>query len=226
MITSLLIKERRGFCLSTLAIKKKRTLKYGEAKGAVPPLEPAYCGVQPRDILRSIERHPDVLKESGVCPTIGQTSGHRGGRPTAEKPSIRSAFKRRRCLISADGFYEWQARGKGLKKPYRITQFDGLPLVFAGLWEARQEPDGDELLSCTIITTEANRLLREIHPRMPVIHDSADCGQWLDVDSTAHVRSLLRPAPDDRLMAYPMSTRINDVRNDDAACIIALSPAN
>ncbi len=128
-------------------------------------------------------------------------------------------------IISADGFYEWQARGKGLKKPYRINQFDGLPLVLAGLWEARQEPDGDELLNCTIITTEANRLLREIHPRMPVILDSADYGQWLDVDSTAPVQSLLRPAPDYRLMTYPISTRINNGRNDDAACIIALSPA-
>ncbi len=80
-------------------------------------------------------------------------------------------------------------------------------------------------MSCTIITTEANRLLREIHPRMPVILDSVDCGQWLDVDSTAPVQSLLRRAPNDWLMAYPMSTRINNVRNDDAACIIALSPA-
>lgn len=135
----------------------------------MPPLEPAYCGVQPRDIWRFIERHPDVLQESGVCPTIGQTCGHRGGRPTAEKPSIRGAFKRRRCLVSADGFHQWQARGKGPKQPYRITQFDGLPFAFAGLWQAWQEPDGDEPLSCTIITTEANRLLREIHPRMPVI---------------------------------------------------------
>ncbi len=73
----------------------------------------------------------------------------------AERPSFRSAFKRRRCLIPADGFYEWQARGKGPKQPYRITQFDGMPFAFAGLWEPWQEPDGDELLSCTIITTEA-----------------------------------------------------------------------
>ncbi len=108
--------------------------------------------MQPRDIWRFIEFHPDELPESGVCPTIGQTSGHRGGRPTAETPCLRSAFKRLRCLIPADGFYEWQARGEGPKQPYRITQFDGLPLVFAGLWEARQEPDGDEPLSCTIIT--------------------------------------------------------------------------
>ncbi len=145
----------------------------------------------------------------------------------AERPSFRSAFKRRRCLIPADGFYEWQARGKGPKQPYRITQFDGLPFAFAGLWEAWQEPDGDELLSCTIITTEANRLLREIHPRMPVILDSADYDNWLNFDSTVPAQSLLKPAPDDWLMAYPVSTRINNVRNDDAACIepIALGPA-
>ncbi len=141
----------------------------------------------------------------------------------AEKPSFRSAFKRRRCLIPADGFYEWQARGKGPKQPYRITQFDGLPFAFAGLWEAWQEPDGDELLSCTIITTEANRLLREIHPRMPVILDSADYDQWLDVDSTAPAQSLLNPAPDDWLMAYPVSTRVNNVRNDDTACVESIS---
>ncbi len=141
----------------------------------------------------------------------------------AERPSFRSAFKRRRCLIPADGFYEWQARGRSPKQPYRITQFDGLPFAFAGLWEAWQEPDGDELLSCTIITTEANRLLQEIHPRMPVILDAADYGQWLDVDSTTPVQSLLKPAPHEWLMAYPVSTRVNKVRNDDTACVEPIS---
>ncbi len=145
----------------------------------------------------------------------------------AKKPTFRSAFKRRRCLIPADGFYEWQARGRGPKQPYRVTLLEGLPFAFAGLWEAWQEPGGDELASCAIITTKANQLLQEIHPRMPVILDSTDYGQWLDVDSATPVQSLLRPAPDDWLMAYPVSTRINNVRYDDAACIepIALGPA-
>ncbi len=141
----------------------------------------------------------------------------------ADKPSFRSAFKRRRCLIPADGFYEWQARGRGPKQPFRVTLLEGLPFALAGLWEAWQEPGGDELASCAIITTKANQLLQEIHPRMPVILESADYDHWLDVDSTAPVQSLLRPAPDEWLMAYPVSTRVNNVRNDDAACVEPVS---
>ena len=157
--------------------------------------------------------------------TIGQRMINARAETVAEKPSFRGAFKRRRCLIPADGFYEWQARGKGPKQPYRIGRQDGAPFAFAGLWEAWRGGEGDELLTCTIITTEANRTLREIHPRMPVILDERDHAAWLDTtaDDGKSLRPMLAPAAEELLFAYPVSMRVNNVRNDDADCIAPLS---
>ncbi len=157
-------------------------------------------------------------------PAIGQRLINARGETAADKPSFRSAFKRRRCLIPADGFYEWQARGRGPKQPYRIARPDGGPFAFAGLWEAWRDGEGDERLTCTILTTEANRALREIHARMPVILGPDDYGPWLDVDGAAPaaLQGLLEPVPEDWLAAYPVSTRVNNVKNDDPACIAPL----
>ncbi len=157
---------------------------------------------------------------------IGQRMINARAETVAEKPSFRSAFKHRRCLIPADGFYEWQARGTGPKQPYRIGRPDGAPFAFAGLWEAWHGGEGDELLTCTIITTEANRTLRDIHGRMPVILDERDFSAWLDAagDGKSH-DTVLAPAAEDLLAAYPVSARVNNVRNDDAECIAPLSGA-
>lgn len=156
--------------------------------------------------------------------TIGQRMINARAETVAEKPSFRSAFKRRRCLIPADGFYEWQAQGKGPKQPYRIHREDGMPFAFAGLWEAWLSGEGDELLTCTIITTESNRTLREIHPRMPAVLDPKNYSVWLEPThgDAASLRAMLAPAPEDWLVAYPVSTRVNNVRNDDADCIVPL----
>ena len=97
-----------------------------------------------------------------------------------EKPSFRTAFARRRCLIPADGFYEWQKQEKGPSKPFRFQLKGEQPFAFAGLWELWRSPEGDELKSCTIITTEANSLVAQVHPRMPVILDTNTCWQWLE----------------------------------------------
>jgi len=133
----------------------------------------------------------------------------------AEKPSFRSAFAKRRCLVPADGFYEWQAQAGGLKQPYRIHRPDGALFAFAGLWEQWQGPDG-RVLSFTIVTTGANDRLRPIHDRMPVILEARDYKAWLDPAAPREAaHALLRPLPDDWLIAGPIGTRVNSVKNDD-----------
>ena len=138
----------------------------------------------------------------------------------AQKPAFRNAFRHRRCLVPADGFYEWRKLGND-KQPYRITLADGGPFAFAGLWERWQGPDGEAVDSFTIITTEANPLLRPIHDRMPVIIDPAARDMWLNIGSEVAeaAQQLLRPYPAAAMMAYPVSRRVNKPSNDDEECI-------
>jgi putative SOS response-associated peptidase YedK len=146
------------------------------------------------------------------------------GESVREKPAFRNAMKRRRCLIPADGFYEWQGT-PGRKVPYYIHAKDGRPLAFAGLWETWTGPNGEELDTATIVTTGANDTLRPIHDRMPVIVPPEAFDLWLDsgtVDAdTASV--LIAPAPDDLLEAYEISTAVNRTANDNARLIERLA---
>jgi putative SOS response-associated peptidase YedK len=157
-----------------------------------------------------------------------------------EKPAFRDAFLRRRCLVPADGFYEWRP-GDPEKQPFLIARPDRGPIAFAGLWErwtmprpdgarAGDAPTGDKphtgdkpyVDSFTIITTDANATLRPLHHRMPVILAPADYATWLDPDSASDdLAALLRPAPDDWLGFAPADRRVNSVRNDDAALLRA-----
>jgi putative SOS response-associated peptidase YedK len=143
----------------------------------------------------------------------------------AEKPAFRAAFRARRCLIPADGFYEWQpptAGGRGKKQPYYVHRPDGRPFAFAGLWERWKLPaGGTPIESCTIVTTAANATLRELHDRMPVVLAPCDYGLWLDprVDEPAALAHLLAPCGDDELVAEPVTTHVNRVANDDPKCI-------
>jgi putative SOS response-associated peptidase YedK len=132
-----------------------------------------------------------------------------------EKPSFGAAMKRRRCLVPADGFYEWQKTPRG-KRPFYIRARGGGPMVFAGLWELWTDRDGGELESMVIVTCPANQLLAPIHDRMPAILPPKDFDAWLDaekVDAKA-ATALLQPAPEKLLEAYEISTRVNSVRND------------
>jgi len=136
-----------------------------------------------------------------------------------EKPSFRRAFRQRRCLIAADGFYEWQKQPRGPKQPYFITVAGNRPFAFAGLWETWSPPRGPVIQSCTIITTEANDDLRPIHNRMPVILTPDVFDRWLDPSlSPDDARALLRPFDGD-MSAYPVGLRVNNVLNDDPACV-------
>lgn len=141
----------------------------------------------------------------------------------AEKPAYRAAFKRRRCLVPADGFYEWR-RENGAKQPYRIVAGAGEPFAMAGLWERwDKDPDG-ELLSFTVLTTSPNELVAPIHDRMPVILEPEDYATWLDpsVDDRGALEALLDAYPAAAMEAYPVSKVVNSPANDDPRCIARL----
>jgi putative SOS response-associated peptidase YedK len=142
------------------------------------------------------------------------------GEGVIEKPAFRAAMKRRRCLIPADGFYEWQAAGPR-KQPCYIHARSGEPLAFAGLWETWTGPNGEELDTVAIVTTGANRTLRPLHDRMPVIVPPEAFDLWLDSDNVDAVTAaaLIAPAPDSLLEAWPVSTDVNRVANDNAGLI-------
>ena len=136
-----------------------------------------------------------------------------------EKPAYRNAFKYRRCLLPADGFYEWQKR-KGGKQPYYIAFADRRPFAFAGLWERWQGGDGSVIESCTILTTTPNELVQPLHNRMPVILDPADYADWLAPTTPAvHLLRLLRPYPPADMVVYPVSPRVNSPSYDAPDCI-------
>lgn len=151
-------------------------------------------------------------------PSIGNRMINARSETVAEKPSFRKAFKDRRCLVLSDGFYEWRRTPDG-KQPYYIHMKDGSPFAFAGLWESWR--DAQEIRSCTIITTEANELVGDIHNRMPVILAPEDYSLWLDPDFKEReaLTSLLRPYPNDAMEAYPVSRRVNSPSNNVPDCI-------
>lgn len=137
------------------------------------------------------------------------------GETVNEKPAYKAAMKRRRCLIPADGFYEWKAVGHH-KQPYYVRAKSGMPLAFAGLWETWTGPNGEELETAAIVTTDANQTLAPIHDRMPVVIAPEQFDLWLgsgDEDTTA-ASALIRPAPD-LLEAIPVSSDVNRVANDN-----------
>ena len=139
----------------------------------------------------------------------------------ATKPAFRDAFKSRRALIPADGFFEWKRHSKNDKQPYLIRMKGGGPFAFAGLWSTWESPEGDDITSYNIVTTEPNDLMKEIHNRMPVILGKDDHDRWLDLD--ADTTEVLRPFPSDWLEAYPVDKRVGNVRNNDASLIEPLS---
>ena len=132
-----------------------------------------------------------------------------------ERPMFRNAIQRRRCLLPADGFYEWR-RGGVRKQPYHVGMADGSLLALAGLWEFWAQEGRTPLVSCTIVVTQANALMAPIHERMPVIIGPADHARWLDpaLSDRAAIEAMLAPFPAERMRAYPISTRVNDVKND------------
>jgi len=137
-----------------------------------------------------------------------------------EKPAFREAFKQRRCIIPADGFYEWQ-RTEGRKQPFFFLMRDERPFGFAGLWERWEGEGGQAIDSCTILTTEANEVLRPVHDRMPVILHPDEYEAWLDTDvrKLDLIKEMLRPYPAEEMTSYQVSTAINSPRSQGAELI-------
>ena len=163
--------------------------------------------------------HWGLIPSWAEDPEISNRMINASSETAAGKPSFGSAFCKRRCLIPAGGFYEWQKTG-GKKQPYFIHRADGKPFAFAGLWD-HWEGGGEVIESCTILTTEANELMRPIHDRMPVILAAEDHGRWLDPknDKPEAVQPLLRLYPSEALAAYPVTPLVNNPRNDKLECI-------
>jgi putative SOS response-associated peptidase YedK len=145
--------------------------------------------------------------------SIGSKLNNARGESAAEKPSFREAFKRRRCIIPADGFYEWQVQGKA-KQPYYISLKSEEPLAMAGLWESWRGQDGEVLRTCCIITTEANEVMKPIHDRMPVILAPQDWDAWLDAP-VDKIMAMVTPFDGGLIQAWPVSSRVNKTVDDD-----------
>jgi putative SOS response-associated peptidase YedK len=201
----------------------------------IPTLAPRYnvAPTQPVAAVRVSQKtgqrelthfHWGLIPSWAKDPSIGSRMINARSESAAEKPSFRTAFKYRRCLVPADGFYEWQKQNGG-KQPVRIQVGDGNVFAIAGLWERWSSPDGSEIESCTLLTTEPNDFLRPVHNRMPVILSPDDYDLWLDPQAQhpGEVQHLLRPYPAAEISYYPVSTHVNNPRNEDPLCIEPLS---
>jgi putative SOS response-associated peptidase YedK len=153
-------------------------------------------------------------------PSMGSRMINARSESAAEKPAFRAAFKRRRCIIPADGFYEWQARG-GSKVPLFIHLGERELFGMAGLWEVWHSPEGDEVRTCTILTTDANDFMQPIHNRMPVILRRDDYALWLSPDEppSAALQALMKPYDPAPMRAYEVSKMVNRPGNDTPDCI-------
>jgi len=145
-------------------------------------------------------------------PSIGSRLINARAEGLVDKPAFRAAFRRRRCLVPADGFFEWRALAGRRKQPYYVRLASGEPFAMAGLWEQWRPPEGDPIATFTIVTTAANEALRALHDRMPVIVAPADYDEWL---SSPNPSALLGPWAGAAFEVAPIGTRVNDVRNDD-----------
>ena len=191
------------------------------ARYNIAPLQPVGVIVQDREM----DQREFRLMRWGLIPSwVKDTSKFANlinarGETIAEKPSFRSAFKYRRCLIPADGFYEWKKTG-GPKQPFYFSMSGQSVFAFAGLWEV-----WNDIETFTIVTTSANSLLQPIHDRMPVILQPKDYAEWLEPQNqdTQRLSRLLQPFPDEAMQAIPVSTRVNSAKVDDAQCIVVNS---
>jgi putative SOS response-associated peptidase YedK len=221
----------------TLTTPVQRLAEQFELSGELPGIAPSYNIAPTQEIAavaadsegeRKLRRlHWGLVPRWSKDPEIGNRMINARAETVAQKNSFKSAFKKRRCLILADGFYEWQRNqsGSGPKQPYYIRLETGTPYAFAGLWESWEGEDGTgnrrTIHSTTIITTEANELVGEIHHRMPVILPPESYETWLDtsIQAPEELMPLLVPYPSQAMEAYPVSTHVNKPANDDPGCI-------
>lgn len=194
---------------------------------SIPPLLPRYniAPTQPVAVVRIRPGHVArelALLQWGLIPSWAEDPAissrliNARAESVAEKPAFRTAFMYRRCLIAADGFYEWKGKGR-LRQPYYFRMKSGKLLAFAGLWEHWEGADGSYIETCTIITTHANDLVQPIHERMPVIVRPEDYDFWLDakMQKIERLEMILQPFPVEDWVVYPVSSRVNSPGDDE-----------
>ena len=204
----------------------------------VPPNYPPRYNIAPTDEVLAVRynpedglRHLDRLRW-GLVPIWAKD--RKGAaklinarcETAATLSTFKDAFAKRRCLIPADGFYEWQKLDEKTKQPFAIVPVDSPMFAFAGLWERWRDPATREIVrSCTILTTTANEVMAPIHERMPVILDKKDWTQWLGQADVVpeELQAMLKPFPAERVRVYKISSRVNSVKNDDASILEALA---
>ena len=215
------------FTLSASAIDLMRQFELSD----LPTWRPRY-NIAPTQEILTVVKMPDAPDRQALLlrwglvppwaegPAVSSRMINARAETVATKPAFRRAFRERRCLILADGFYEWQ-RQDHRKQSFHIRMQDGRPFAFAGLWERWVPQDGHPIDSCTIITTVSNTLIEPLHVRMPVILAAADSETWLDptVQDVDRLQPLLRPYPSEEMAAYPVSTKVNNPANDTPECI-------
>ena len=214
----------------TLSTPVEKLAEEFDVSGPLPDLPPNYNVAPSQEVAAIVaggdgERRLELLRWGLIPawaddPGIGSRMINARSETAAEKPSFRRAFKERRCLIPADGFYEWQKTNGG-KQPYHLKMRDGRLFAFAGLWESWKGDEEGEIRSCTILTTDANDLVGEVHHRMPVILPPETYDLWLDpaVREAEQLLSVLGPYPTEDMEAYPVSRRVNNPSNDEPGCV-------
>ncbi len=188
----------------------------------IAPTQSVVCVLQPEV---GASREPAALRW-GLVPSwsddlaIGSRMINARGETVDSKPSFKRSFASRRCLVLADGYYEWQKVVDG-KQPYLIHRPDDAPFAMAGLWEINRKAASEPVTTCTVITTSANPVTGQIHDRMPVTIGEQDIDRWLDPGfrDVAALKELIRPAADDTFRLTPVSRHVNNARNEDPACI-------
>ncbi len=206
--------------------------------GGIPFFASSY-NIAPQSVQPVVRLNPGsgsrefALQRWGLVPLwardakLGYTTFNARAEEAARKPAFREALKKRRCIVPADGFYEWQKIGAKAKQPFAITLKSGEPFAFAGLWESWQPPQGPPLETFAILTTGPNEIMRPIHNRMPVILDPSDYARWLSPGDAANPPvELLRPFPSEKMRAWPVSSRVGNVRNNDRELLDKILPSS
>ena len=212
----------------TLATPVEKLAEAFGVEGALPELSPNYNVAPTQEVAAVLvdngERRLKMLRW-GLIPSWAKDPGvgarmiNARSETVPEKPSFRGAFRKRRCLIPADGFYEWQKTSNG-KQPFHARMRSGNPFAFAGLWESWRESDGPEIRTCTILTTEPNELMAQVHNRMPVILQPDSYDSWLDSDAGEDpLTALFEPYPSEAMETYPVSRFVNSPSNNDERCV-------
>ncbi len=213
--------------------RKKKDRQLAEALNVVFPLHrPPRNNIAPSQLIACVRANPESQEREytelkwGLVPSwakdvsIGQKMINARSETVSEKPSFRKAFKQQRCVVLADGYYEWKREGKA-KQPYYIRFKDQRMFCFAGLWERWEKGENGPLKTCAMLTTGPNAVMEPIHHRMPVILQPQNYDTWLNpsIQDPQLLSSLLHPYPSEELEAFPVSTMVNNPRNDQAECL-------